>query len=356
LSDESLRIVGTKEDFVSNAQLKLQANILHRLKGRKEQRLSQRDFEKAAEAIKKQLGADSTAIEQAVETLLRDQYVSRTARGTYKLEEKGADYLSQLDPDPVPLAPEINEATLPYQKAFVLMQLFCAEDYSMPQGQLRQKLSSAAARNALLFARMSSDPPVNPDRPTMDWVVHQLVQSEDVKLQKSGQGARCTLTARGQESLVATDQHPSLEFRLKGKQLNALREPIRLAGPTATPMPERLDQPAPSAAVVSPVTQPSLTTAAVLEAFEELRRERFARNGIVPVFELRRLLIARHGAEAGSHAALDPLLKQMRREKQLRMVAIGNLSQATTDQLDDSVPGENETFFYIEAAHEHAHV
>ena len=93
----------------------------------------------------------------------------------------------------------------------------------------------------------------------------------------------------------------------------------------------------------------------VLGAFEELRRERFARNGIVPVYELRRLLAARHGPTAGSHAALDPLLKQMRRDKRLRMIAIGDLSEATTDQLDDSVPGENETFFYIENADEYAH-
>ncbi len=94
----------------------------------------------------------------------------------------------------------------------------------------------------------------------------------------------------------------------------------------------------------------------VLGAFEELRRERFARNGIVPVYELRRLLTARHGTEAGSHAALDPLLKQMRREKRVRLIAINDLAGATTDQLDDSVPGENETFFYLETAHEYAHV
>jgi hypothetical protein len=99
-----------------------------------------------------------------------------------------------------------------------------------------------------------------------------------------------------------------------------------------------------------------LTVEEILRAFEDLRRERFARNGIVPVYELRRLLAARHGAETVSHAALDPLLKQLRRDKRLRMIAIGDLSEATTDQLDDSLPGENETFFYLETAHEYAHV
>jgi hypothetical protein len=277
--------------------------------------------------------------------------VSRTVRGTYRLEKKGTDYLARLESTLSGPAPEINEELLAYQKAFVLMQLFCAEDNSLPQGRLREKLSSAATRDALLFARMTSDPPVNPDPPTIDWVVRKLVQSKDIDEPRKG---RFHLTDRGRESLIATDQHPSLQFRITGKQLNALREAIRDVSPVAQLKPEQRDEAAPSV-LAAPSVSPSLTTEAVLNAFEDLRRERFARNGIVPVYELRRLLIARHGTEAGSHAVLDPLLKQMRREKRVRMIAIGDLSEATTDQLDDSVPGENETFFYLETADEYAY-
>src|SRR3984957_12001835 len=351
-------IVVPKEDCVSDLQQKLQADILGRLKRRKDQRLIRRDFDTAAEAIKKQFSTDSTAIEQAVEALLREQYVSRTAHGAYQLEQKGADYLAQTVPAPATVGPELNENLLPYQKAFGLMQLFCAKDkkgqQSMTRSELRRKLGSETAKKGLLFARMSSDPIVNPDHLMMDWIVQQLVQQGDI----DGKRSRYTLNERGKELLAATDQYDSesIKFQLTGKQLNALREAIRDASAVAPPKQEPREQPAPIMTSVSPQSQPSLTEAAVLEAFETLRRERFARNGIVPVFELRRLLIARHGTEAVSHATLDPLLKQMRREKRLRMIAIGDLSEATTDQLDDSLPGENETFFYIEAAHESAHV
>jgi hypothetical protein len=36
------------------------------------------------------------------------------------------------------------------------------------------------------------------------------------------------------------------------------------------------------------------------------------------------------------------------------MVAIGDLSRATREQLDASVPGENEIFFTVEVAREYA--
>jgi hypothetical protein len=256
----------------------------------------------------------------------------------------------------LPSAPEVNEVLLAYQKSFVLMHLFCDEDRSMTRSELHKKLSSASSRDALLYGRWSSDVQVNADPSTMDGIVLLLADSKDVTVRKHGKGARYTLTDRGQESLMATDQHPSLEFRLNGKQLNALLEAIRASRPGTAPRLETREEPLPSVAAINAAPQPTLTTQAVIDAFEELRRERFARNGIVPVHELRRLLVARHGPEAGSHATLDPILKQMRREKQLRLIAIGDLSEATTEQLDDSVPGENETFFYLEAAHEYAGV
>jgi hypothetical protein len=94
----------------------------------------------------------------------------------------------------------------------------------------------------------------------------------------------------------------------------------------------------------------------VLELVEELRREKYARTGYVPVWELRRLVPASAGAEAARHDNLDPLLMRMRRDDRIRLVSIGDRSRATPEQLDESVPGDNETFFDIEVAHEHAAV
>ncbi len=231
---------------MSDLQQKLQVEILGRLNRRKNQQLTRGDFDKAADAIKKRFETDDTAIEQAIEAMRREQYVSRTTRDTYKLEKKGADYFTQLELKSAGPTPEINEEMLGYQKAFVLMTLFSRKDRSMTQSDLRKSLSSAAAQKALLFARLSSDPVVNPDLPTMDWVIHQLVRAEDVTVRRIGQGARYTLTDRGQESLVATDQHPSLKFRLEGQQLNALREAIRDASSVVQPQMEPRKETAPS--------------------------------------------------------------------------------------------------------------
>jgi hypothetical protein len=188
---------------------------------------------------------------------------------------------------------------------------------------------------------LAADPVINPDIETVEWVIRLLERADAVKPGIGSKKARLWLTDQGKQLLAATD---------------ALRDAIREASPVAPLKAKAQQEPVPSATTVSPKSPPPLTAETVLDAFEELRRERFARNGIVPVFELRRLLAARHGPEAGSHAVLDPILKQMRREKRLRLIAIGDLSEATIEQLDDSVPGENETFFYLEAAHEYAGV
>lgn len=189
----------------------------------------------------------------------------------------------------------------------------------------------------------------------MDWVVNQLAHSNDIKLQKNGQGGRCTLTERGQESLVATDQFPSLEFRLKGKQLNALREAICLVTTMDASDPEPDGNPPVTVEPDSASTPFALSVGDVLEAFEELRRERFSEDGVVPIYELRRHLIARFGPESGSHPVLDPLLFHLRKENRLRMIPIAALGRASQEQLAESVHGESEIFFSVEAVHEYAH-
>jgi hypothetical protein len=208
---------------VIDLQQKLQANILDRLKRRKDQRLTRRDFDKAIKAIKKQFRTDADAIEQVVEALLREGYVSRTVRGTYRLETKGADYLAQIVPAAVALPPEINEALIPYQKAFVLMHLFCAEENTLTQSELFAKLEQPGVAESGLFLRLSTDPPVNPDRPTIEWVIAQLLRGGDIRERKSGRGARYWLTEHGQELLAATDQHPKIRYTVSGEKLNVLR-------------------------------------------------------------------------------------------------------------------------------------
>jgi hypothetical protein len=87
---------------------------------------------------------------------------------------------------------------------------------------------------------------------------------------------------------------------------------------------------------------------AVLSAIEGLAKEEYLRDGIVPVHALRKKIIEKYGPQAGTHAALDQMLKQLRREKRIRMIPIGDLSRATREELDASVPGEGGLLFDIE--------
>ncbi len=46
----------------------------------------------------------------------------------------------------------------------------------------------------------------------------------------------------------------------------------------------------------------------------------------------------------------DDALRKLRRERRLRMIAIGDLSESSRRLLDEGVPGESETFMYLEPA------
>jgi hypothetical protein len=99
-----------------------------------------------------------------------------------------------------------------------------------------------------------------------------------------------------------------------------------------------------------------LTAEAVLVEFERLKQERYAQHGMVPIHDLRHVVAERFGSAAADHSSLDPLLKDLRRQRQIRLVALGDAGAATEQQLADSIRGENEIYFSIESAHEHAAV
>jgi len=84
------------------------------------------------------------------------------------------------------------------------------------------------------------------------------------------------------------------------------------------------------------------------DMLEELRSEKYSHRDSVPIWEMRELVAARFGPEAAKHAVFDPLLKQWRRENRIRLIAIGDRSRATPEQLAQSIPGENETFCFVE--------
>jgi hypothetical protein len=58
------------------------------------------------------------------------------------------------------------------------------------------------------------------------------------------------------------------------------------------------------------------------------------------------------GPAAARHDQFDQVVKQLRQQSRIRLVSISDLRDATPEQLNDSIPGMNETFFYLEPAHE----
>jgi hypothetical protein len=218
------------------------------------------------------------------------------------------------------------------------------------------------------FARIPDEVPENfratPDAALIHWVADQLVRQGAVREHGTGTGTSYTMTDTGLELLAATEQYDADNIP-SGLSLCGLNELLAAARHAPLTSGSRVEvEPRPQAPPAGPgvvpppptggTTDAPVTPAIVLQVFEELRGSRFAGDGVVPIHELRRRLVERHGSRAGSHESLDPLLKQLRRERRLRLIAIGDYSRATPEQLADSVPGDNETFFSVEAAHEHA--
>ncbi len=53
-----------------------------------------------------------------------------------------------------------------------------------------------------------------------------------------------------------------------------------------------------------------------------------------------------HGEEAASHEVLDPIMQELR-SNGLECIAISDNRRMTQAQLDDSLPGINETIAYV---------
>jgi hypothetical protein len=68
---------------------------------------------------------------------------------------------------------------------------------------------------------------------------------------------------------------------------------------------------------------------------------------LIPIHEVRRLVAQDHGQDVASHPAFDPVLRRMWSEGIFELIAISDGRDATQQQIDDSIPGLNETIFYI---------
>jgi DNA-binding transcriptional ArsR family regulator len=251
---------------------------------------------------------------------------------TYRLTDAGKESLR-------PARPDFPDELLKNQEAFVLLQVFRAKEQKLTRSDLNAKLRSRAAERQLEF-----DTKAAPQ--TVDYHLGRLVEKRCLIEQRKGNSVSYTLDPeRGPEALASAKQHDAVSFTLNGETLNAL---LRVARGSASEAPtaHAADMPEAHPAPAAP-TSSSVGPEAIARYVERLRAGSLAGEDLIPIHEVRRLVAEDHGPEAASHPAFDPLLKRMRSEGQLELMAISDVRRATQEQLDASIPGVNETIFYI---------
>jgi hypothetical protein len=264
----------------------------------------------------------------------------------------------------------LNDKLLEHQKAFLLLQLLGADNRKLSRGTANKALKGPLSKGLALA-------------PTTANEIRDSLAADGYLDKTRNRGTdHYRLTERGLALLLALEQYPS-ELLVSGRMINELVTAVReqLAtwqGPqaltdllrsladterrfgslqrqvgelfeeTRTTLSGSGQQPAQA---LRPELPQDLAAAIVAE-FEELLRESHSHRGRVPIHELRRHVADKFGPEAARHDRFDTVLKQLRHQQRVRLVSISDLRDATQEELNDSIPGMNETFFYVEPAHE----
>ncbi|QOV92020.1 hypothetical protein [Humisphaera borealis] len=281
--------------------------------------------------------------------LVSEEKTGRTAK--YGITDAGSSYLSSL---PVPAettarragrrsksdsAPIIENPNLvPFQRAFLLLQLLSAPDRTLTEGQAN-KLPLVAKEDLELTGPLASQ------------LRRKLTAHGYLQERKEGRSLFVTITERGLAYLATLEHHPAGKFTMTGEALNSLlaargKRPAEQQGDTSGD--DRHARRDGGSGV------PSNLGAAAFEVFRELARERFSRDGMVPIFEVRREMAGRYGPAAARHDTLDGPLLELWRNGKIRLVSISDTRGASASELEESITDAYETLFYMEDADGHS--
>jgi len=324
-----------------------QTILLKMFAGSKGPRLSAADFAKkiAAQARRTPAAAlDPAAADHGLAGLIEAGLIAVAGGGktalhprpqaSYRLTEKGKDRAKHLSRPPRPSHHE--DSQLQAQESYILLQLFRSKDGPLSRSKLNDKLKSKAAIGSLEF-KIKEEPE------TIDYHLSLLVEKGYVEEKRQGVGVSYALGDEGRKALATATQHEGATFNLTGGLLNELLKLARESNPAA----EVVDPPKPSDGPAPAPEHRSIGVQDILELIDQLKSGDYAGRDLIPIHELRALVAERHGKEAASHPTFDPLLKRIRGDDQLDLIAISDNRDATQEQLDDSIPGMNETIFYI---------
>ena len=295
--------------------------------------------------------ADQPAAAAAVDDLVNRGLVARAkeARSVWAtLTDAGSAHLASLPPPPEPPPkpakrparppppdePE-NPNLVPFQQAFLLLQLLSAHGRTMTEGKANAALRTAVAREDLeLGQRLAQQ------------LRRKLAEQGRVRAVKEGRSLHLTLTDDGLTYLASLRHHPAGTFTVTGTALNDLLDAARGGQGTVRPT----GTAAAESGGGQTATPPADLGGAAYAAFRELARERYSRNGLVPIFAIRRELARRYGPGAARHDVLDAPILRLWRQGKVRLVSISDTRGASADELEDAITDAYETLFYMEDA------
>jgi hypothetical protein len=361
--------------------------LLAKLLAGKTQKMTRAAIDKhlRSEKIAKHLNADDAAIQLALDELAGGQILTHKkgkTGGSYTATDAAVEFLKTLPLFP-PLPPVDRQL-----KSFILMGMLAVGDRWLLRKELKGLITPTIAKT-LGFSKDAVTPLMT------SLLIEKSVEEQDPG--KSGKDDRVSyhLTAHGTTQLAQGEQHPLAMFKLSGAALNELLRaggaglnvgralpaealdgavhvgsaprtenapdaasaPRTEAAPDAASAPRtenvvaaepvRSADPTESAVDATPEPAAPLTDDALLDEAKNLLRDRHSHTGLVPIFELRHRVKVQFGDLAASHEELDGRLRRLRREHRVRLVSISDRSQATAEQLSDSVPGEDEMFYYV---------
>ena len=308
-----------------------------------------REHKLSATALRKKLeAADADEADQAINALIDGGKLGVTGakagphprpKGSYRLTGAGKDHVK-------PQRPDVSDELVENQEAYLLFQFLRIKDgeSSMSRSDLNGKLKTKAAKE-----QFELDPKVN--KSTIDYHLDQLVHHGSLDEKRQGVSMIYTLTDSGLRTLGAGKQydHPSINFTLNGPALNRL---LTAARSTSAPRSHahELAHTAPELESTPPVPSHSaeVTPEAIHAFIAQLQADQYAGRDQIPIHEVRALVARNHGEHAASHPVFDKLLKRMRSEGDLIITAIADSRHTSPEHLNDSIPGMNETLFFID--------
>lgn len=336
-----------------SASQPLEASLLKLFAAARDHRLAATNLKAKLASSAGQGGAahDPEAVDRAIAALIDDGRLAVTGggkaghhprpKGSYRLTGAGKDHVR-------PQRPDASDDIIEFQRAYLLLQFLRVKGEnaaSMTRSELNGKLNTKSARESAEF-----DPK---DKGIIDYHLDRLVSDGSLDEKRVGVSTRYTLTDDGRRALGSANQHDTVSFTFTGAALNALLEAARESSTAGSPRgAESTDReavraaPEPEHHAASPASE--VRPRHIHDLVAQLKADRYAGKSLIPIHEVRRLVAQDHGDHAASHPVFDRLLMSMRGDGELEIIAIADSRDTPEQHLEDSIPGRNETLFFID--------